>query len=341
MIQFEESKIQEIVLHRITSEVETSVFADAPITFADKIEEYILKKIFLHPFLTHTDTSEFDHEIRIDLNVLFNLSRRIYQNEDFMDTSRQIARHLIASSQHPKIKDGDLFIVKFKYLVVGNSYFEGLGLFKFKYKDDFLETSWNENNQVDLSFRKGIGNKKPSKSCLIIFTDEPYTILIVEGKNDTDYWQQDFIKHRPKHDHINQTKDFLALTKTYVTTQISNEFEVTKADEIDLLNRSIDYFKQHDKFDKQEFEAEVLGESQVIESFRKFEASYKQEGGPDLSDNFDISSIVVKKQSKVFNPVLKLDNNFQIQILGSRELIEQGVDADGRKYYKLYYERES
>ena len=49
----------------------------------------------------------------------------------------------------------------------------------------------------------------------------------------------------------------------------------------------------------------------------------------------------MKKQAKIFKSVLKLDNNFHIYIHGKRELIEQGVDPNGRKFYKIYYEEES
>jgi hypothetical protein len=49
----------------------------------------------------------------------------------------------------------------------------------------------------------------------------------------------------------------------------------------------------------------------------------------------------VKKQSRVFKSVLKLDRNFHIYIHGDKDLIERGVEKDGRKYYKIYYREES
>ena len=38
--------------------------------------------------------------------------------------------------------------------------------------------------------------------------------------------------------------------------------------------------------------------------------------------------------------VIKLDKNFHFYVHGSRELIEQGVDEEGRKFYKIYYKEE-
>ncbi|MCC6583451.1 MAG: nucleoid-associated protein, partial [Chitinophagales bacterium] len=39
--------------------------------------------------------------------------------------------------------------------------------------------------------------------------------------------------------------------------------------------------------------------------------------------------------------VLKLDRNFHIYIHGNTEMIQQGIDEDGRKFYKIFYQEES
>jgi hypothetical protein len=51
--------------------------------------------------------------------------------------------------------------------------------------------------------------------------------------------------------------------------------------------------------------------------------------------------MAVKKQQRIYKSVLKLDKNFHIYIHGNTDLIEKGVDMDGRKYYKIYYQEES
>ena len=138
-----------------------------------------------------------------------------------------------------------------------------------------------------------------------------------------------------------QTNQFLGIAKQFVTKQLDEDFEVSKTDKIDFLNRSVDYFKKNETFDKQEFEEQVFGDSNVIESFRKFDQIYRQENEVELSDSFEISAQAVKKQARVFKNVLKLDKNFHIYIHGNREMIEQGIDENGRKYYKIYYEEET
>lgn len=341
MIQIEESVIRNLILHKVTSEESKSIINTNLFDTSNEDEEVFLKKVFLKPFISHSQTFEFGHEISLDYNVLFNLSKSVYDGNDFVEQSGNIAQHLISSSKHHNIKDGDLFIVKFDEIKINNIYYEGLGIYKFEDKDNFIETTIS-NKKINFSFRKGIGNKKPDKACLILYTKEPYTILIIDNNtNETDYWQNDFINHKPKNDNVNSTNNFLTLTKNFISQQIATEFEVSKADQIDLLNRSVDYFKTHEKFDKLEFENSVFQDSEIIESFRSFDNNYRQENEIELTDSFEISPQAVKKQARIFKSVLKLDKNFHIYIHGNKDLIEQGVDKDGRKYYKIYYEEES
>ena len=76
-------------------------------------------------------------------------------------------------------------------------------------------------------------------------------------------------------------------------------------------------------------------------NFNVFSTQYRQNNEIDIEDSFDISSQAVKKQARAFKSVLKLDKNFHIYIHGNKEMIEKGVEKDGRKYYKIYYETES
>jgi hypothetical protein len=133
----------------------------------------------------------------------------------------------------------------------------------------------------------------------------------------------------------------LEIAKTYVTTQFTEDFEVEKPEQIEMMHRSIEYFKTRESFDNKEFEREVLAAPTVIESFRNFKDHFVQDNNIELEDSFEISDTAVKKQQKFFKSVIKLDKNFHIYVHGNRELLEQGTDADGKKYYKIYYKEES
>jgi hypothetical protein len=72
------------------------------------------------------------------------------------------------------------------------------------------------------------------------------------------------------------------------------------------------YFKEKDSFDLDEFSEEVIENPKAIESFKKFSQEYNEEFDAGLDQPFDISVAAVKKQSRVFKSVLKLDKNFHI-----------------------------
>jgi hypothetical protein len=342
MIQIEDTIIRNLIYHRVNPDKENSLLSETLYDFTDDDEEVVLKKIFLKPFLSNTTTYEFKHEIDLELNPLYKLSHSIHEGNDFIAQSKNICQHLKTVSKHPNIKDGDLFIMSFDNIIFENRSYEGLGIYKIENKENFIETIKYFSGEAGLKFRKGIGSKRLDKACLILFTETPYTVFIIDNtSNETDYWQNEFIKVNLRDDNANNTNQFLSLAKSFVTKQLPSEFETTKADQIDLLNRSVEYFRKNESFDRQNFEQEVFQESEVIKSFQTFDSKYRQENEIQIADDFLISSQAVKKQARVFKSVLKLDKNFHIYIHGNNELIQQGVDSDGRKYYKIYFETES
>jgi hypothetical protein len=339
MINIEHAVVDKIIYHKVGIEDTNFQLNDELFVCTDE-EENVLKTIFLKPFSNSYNAFEFKHAIDLNLNPLFTFAKAVLENNNFINDSKDICQHLKTVSKHPNIKDGDVFVMKLNDVKLDDNFYEALGIFKVENKQDFLETTSN-NDSPTLSFKKGIGTKRLDKACLIIFTKEPYTIFNIDNNSaDTEYWQEEFISMAIKNDNANNTNQFLALTKTYLTEHMPAEFQVNKADQIDLLNRSVGYFKAHDEFDKQEFESEVLHHDDLINSFRSFEDKYKTNNEVIFQDNFTISEQAVKKQARIFKSIIKLDKNFHIYIHGNKEMIEQGVDANGRKFYKIYYEEE-
>jgi hypothetical protein len=144
----------------------------------------------------------------------------------------------------------------------------------------------------------------------------------------------------PQSDAFHHTNKFMNLTRQYIGDQLDEEFSVSKTDKIDLLNRSMKFFKSRDQFDQNEFESEVLEDVSVIESFRNYERSLNTDD--DIANHFEISAQAVKRQARVFKSVLKLDKNFHIYIHGNRDLIEKGFDpGTNRQFYKIYFDQET
>jgi len=158
--------------------------------------------------------------------------------------------------------------------------------------------------------------------------------------SEAQYWMDDFLHVRQRKDEFYNTSNVLSLCKDFVTRELPQQFSVSKADQVDLLNKSVKFFKNNESFDMNEFSTEVIAQPEVIESFKRFKDSFQRDQDIDMPDTFDISETAVKKQSRIFKSVIKLDKNFHIYIHGNRELIEQGSDEKGR-FYKLYFKEEN
>jgi hypothetical protein len=341
MIEYQEATIRKLTFLKIGDEFQKPI---QPFSYEydNDEEEEILKKIFLKPFASSAATYEFTHSIDLDLHPLFKLSKSIFQGADFETVSQQIHQHLKTTSKHPNIKDGDLFIVKYDDVKLNNQHYTALGIYKIENKENFVETNASDKEASKLNIKQGISGRKLDKACLILLTDEPYTIFVIDNGNaDTDFWINEFLSIDLKNDFINNTSQFLSLTKSFITDQFTEEYQTTKTDQIDLLNRSLLYFKKHETFDKTEFEEEVFQDKNLINSFREFDKEYREFNAVELNDSFEISAQAVKKQARIFKSVLKLDRNFHIYIHGNTDMIQQGTDEDGRKFYKIFYHEES
>ena len=129
--------------------------------------------------------------------------------------------------------------------------------------------------------------------------------------------------------------------KTFVTKELPQQFEVTKADQAELINESVKFFKGKEEFDFEDFGNEVLKQPEVIQSFNDFSNKYQQERDIEIADNFTISDAAVKKQSRAFKSVIKLDKNFHIYVHGNNQYIKKGYDEiTGMHYYQLFFKEE-
>lgn len=348
MIDYTNTNTEKVSVHTVGNKTngEELHLSKSLLDTSDLRVRELLFKFFLTPFenpefYSFTFTNE-----DFTLNPIFNFVSQIFDNKkNFHRNSINIAKHLYELSIHPQIKSGDLFISYFSDISIEDEIIDAIGIFKSENRQAFLKLD-NTKEDFSLQYDDGINIEKLDKGCLIFNTDRKlgFKVCIIDKSNksvEAQYWKDSFLQIKPCSDDFHHTKEFMNITKNFVTKQLDEEFEISKADKIDLLNRSVEYFKTHESFDKREFEKEVFQDSGIIKSFRNFDSNYRQEKEIELTDNFDISPQAVKKQAKVFKSVLKLDKNFHIYIHGNPEMIEQGVEKDGRKYYKIYYERES
>ena len=284
------------------------------------------------------------HDSGIEYNVVYGAATQIFDNPEVLyEQSVNLAKHLYEQSTHPKIKGGEFYTVYFKDCLLDRETVDAVGLFKSENKDTFLRVL-REGGKFNLESEQGINIKKLDKGCLIFNKDREngYVVAVVDNTNrgvDAQYWIDDFLHVRQRKDEYANTENVMAMAKQFITKELPKEFEVPKADQIDLLNRSLQFFKEKDSFDMEEFANEVIEQPEVIESFKIYKKSYEEEHATEIDDSFTISQHAFKKQQRSYKRIIRLDKKIQIIIDGNRDHIEQGEDERG-KYYKVYYSSE-
>ncbi len=338
-------KMDKLILHFVGNKNngEGVRFSDT-LTEFENIEDYF-KQLINNNFKSE-EFYQFYFLPNLELNPMYQFISSVFlKKESFIEQSKNAGRYLYDKSTHPQIKGGELCIFYFNECQINDEFLDCIGIFKSENKDTVLKVNTTKNG-FDLTDEKGINTNKLDKGCLIFNTDKEkgYLISVVDNTNkntEAQYWKDDFLSVHSKRNEYHQTNQFLGIAKQFVTKKLTEVFEVSKADQIDLLNRSVEYFKKHETFEMVDFEKEVFQDNDLIDSFRSFDEGYRRDNEIEISNNFDISTQAVKKQARAFKKVLKLDKNFHIYIHGDKELIEQGVEKDGRKYYKIYYKDES
>ena len=306
----------------------------------------ILGESFLARFKNNHEWHQFSHESSLQFNEAYNYCKQVFDDADLFDeTSKAVAKHLYNQSTHPKVKDGELYVAYFDALPVESRVCKAIGLFKAENKSLFLETEQAE-AKVNLRLKEGVELTKIDKGCLIINQNENdgYNVLLFDNQNrseEAQYWKEKFLSLTPQKNEFHNTQHFLNLTKQFITGPLETDLHVSKNEQVDLLHKSLDYFRSNESFDIGDFQAKVFIEDDRINAFRNFGSRYVESNDFDLAAQFDISPEAVKKQSRIFKSVIKLDRNFHIYVHGRTDLIEKGVDLDGRKYYKIYYQEEA
>lgn len=348
MIDFTQTTIESMVVHHIgcRAEGEDARYSRDVLKLQSEDEMVdVLKQYFFKPFKTEAYFN-FHNEEGLEQNLMYNLSSEVFDNpSSFYDNSLKIANHLYDQSNHPKIKGGEFYMVLFRNCVVDGEIADALGIFKSENKDTFLKVYLRDQN-FELGAQEGVNIKKLDKGCLIFNTEKEIGFKIcsvdnINKGNEAHFWQTDFLGLKPREDNYYFTNNYLQMCKGFVGEVFNDENDVPKPDQIDLLNRSMDFFNKNAAFSEKEFEKEVIRQPEVIDAFQDYKGFFESEKNMPLQDSFDISKDAVKGEKKNFKSVLKLDKNFHVYVHGKRQYLEKGFDSQrGLNYYKLYYEVE-
>lgn len=351
MFFHQDATFEHLSIHRVgnKSQDEYMVLSEAPVDLSkDELLPDLLMQYFMKPFAKVNEVYRFFHpNDDLNLNEVYHFVHQYFEGQlPFHEMSEQLTRHLYEVSSHPKIKGGEVYVVALKDAQMEGDDHTAIGIFKSENKETYLKV-FPDQGGFQLGYeQEAININKLDKGVVIVNTEaeEGYKVLVVDQTNQSEavYWKDEFLKVRSRNDNYQQTGNILKVVKNFVTEKLDATFELETADKVDLLNRSMNYFKSKETFDQAEFEEEVIGNPKAISLFQDYKQSFEDEFDSPFQANFDIATPAVKKMSTAFKTVIKLDKNFHVYIHGKRENVETGFDEErGLNYYKLYFENES
>lgn len=350
MFYHTDASIDQLAVHRVGNKLrdEFYVLSEAPIVLEDELLTTLLMQYFLNPFAKVHEVYRLSHASgTVALNELYHFSKSFFEGGlDFHTLGQQLCKHLFEASNHPNIKGGELYVAHLRNVQLEGLTHDAIGVFKSESKEPYLKVA-----PIQSSFELGyeqeaININKLDKGCIIVNTEseEGYKVLAIDQTNrqqEAAYWKDSFLGLRLRNDAFNKTGNFLKVYKQFVDEGLDGTFELERTDKIDLLNRSMDYFKEKDTFKTKEFEEEVLGNPQAVSLFNDYRQQFETDHESPFGEQFDIAKGAVKKANATYKSVLKLDKNFHIYIHGKREYIEKGYDEEkGMNYYKVYFRDE-
>ena len=337
-----ETYIDKIAVHHIGNPTldETLTLSEKLLSL-DEDTKSTLNDYFLNGF-----RSEIFYRFQEGGNGLSSSVNEAFEDaEAFLPCSVKFAQQLYDITNLPQIKLGDFYTVLFKNCQYNGQPTNALGLFKVENSEAFFNVNYQQEH-IDLQLFSGFSLRKPDKGCLVLNLEKEagYCISVFDSASrgaEARFWIDHFLQLTQKENDYFNTQQAISLCKDYITKELPKNFEVQKADQIDLLNRSMSFFKENTQFDMEEFSKEVIAQPEVIDNFQSYKENIQREKEVVIPQRFDLSAPAIKKEARVFKSVIKLDKNFHIYVHGNRELIEQGTDENGRKFYKIFYREEN
>lgn len=340
------ARLEKLMIHYVgnKTKLDDILVSDHPTELDDDTTK-ILRDQFLNRFKYNEEYHAFAHPSSLQFNEVYQYCQSVFTDTtSFEEASDEIARHLYQQSVHPKVKGGELYVCLFEGLPVESRNYKAIGIFKTETKSLFLQTK-TAKNRIELNLQEGIEPGRVDKGCLVINRNaaEGFDVLIFDNQNrgeEAQYWKEKFLGLEPQKNEFHHTAHLMTLTKKFITGPLDSEEGIERTEQVEMLKKSLDYFKGNDSFDIEEYQETVFQSEERIQAFRDFGSRYVEQHNYDIAASFDISPDAVKKQSRIFKSVLKLDKNFHIYIHGRTDLIEKGTDESGRKFYKIYYQEE-
>jgi hypothetical protein len=345
MINLFNTQIESLSIHRVgnKSRNEAIFLSESQYGLNDEIVP-ILKEYFFKSFREKEENYfQFSHEVDLEYNDMFKLATEIFENPNNVhDTSKKITKHLFEQSNHPHIKNGEVYVTYLTNVSIDNNVVDAIGVFKSELRTDFLQFEEKESN-LEMILQEGINLNKLDKGCLIFNykKEEGYKILTVDSNRyDARYWLEHFLAVDAFQDENFMTKKYLKFCQEFAKEVVFPAED--KKQEVMFMNRAVNHFAKNDNFEETAFLNEVMDNPDLIPEFKSYKADRGEKYSIEDVTSFPIANAAVTDARKSIKNVINLDTHIQIKLdfinpESAEKFVEKGWDEEKQMYYYLVY----
>ena len=345
MINLFNTQIETLSIHRVgnKSRNEALFLSENPFRTQDELTP-LLKEFFLKSFREKEENYyQFAHAVDLEYNDMFNFATEIFTNPNQLhEVSKKITKHLFEQSNHPHIKNGEVYVAYLTNLNIDNQIVDAVGVFKSEVVSDFLQFE-EKGSLLEMQLHQGISLNKLDKGCLIFNykKEEGYKILTVDSNRyDARYWLEHFLSVDAFHDENFITKKYLKFCQDFAKDVIFPAED--KKEEVMFMNRSMNYFAKNDAFEETNFLNEVIDNPDLIPEFKNYKVDRGEKYSIEDVTQFPIANAAVTDARKKIKSVINLDTNIQIKLdfinpESADKFVEKGWDEEKQMYYYLVY----
>lgn len=345
MINLFNTHIESLSIHRVgnKSRNEAIFLSENQYALNDEIVP-LLKEYFFKSFREKEENYfQFAHEVDLEYNDMFNLATEIFTNPSSVhEVSKKITKHLFEQSNHPHIKNGEVYVTYLTNVSIDNNVVDAIGVFKSELRTDFLQFEEKGSN-LEMILQEGINLNKLDKGCLIFNhkKEEGYKILTVDSNRyDARYWLEHFLSVDAFQDENFMTKKYLKFCQEFAKEVVFPAED--KKQEVMFMNRAVNHFAKNDNFEETTFLNEVMDNPDLIPEFKSYKADRGEKYSIEDVTSFPIANAAVSDARKSIKNVINLDTNIQIKLdfinpESAEKFVEKGWDEEKQMYYYLVY----
>ncbi|WP_395062599.1 nucleoid-associated protein [Flavobacterium sp.] len=345
MINLFNAHIENLSIHRVgnKSRNEAIFLSENQYGLNDEIVP-LLKEYFFKSFREKEENYyQFAHEVDLEYNDMFKLATEIFTNPSSVhEVSKKITKHLYEQSNHPHIKNGEVYVTYLTNVSIDNNVVDAIGVFKSELRTDFLQFEEKGSN-LEMILQEGINLNKLDKGCLIFNhkKEEGYKILTIDSNRyDARYWLEHFLSVDAFQDENFMTKKYLKFCQEFAKEVVFPAED--KKQEVMFMNRAVNHFAKNDNFEETAFLNEVMDNPDLIPEFKSYKADRGEKYSIEDVTSFPIANAAVSDARKSIKNVINLDTHIQIKLdfinpESAEKFVEKGWDEEKQMYYYLVY----